>query len=247
MNFLAVIPSRYASTRFPGKPLAMIGDKPMIQLVYERTSEYFENCYVATDDQRIYDAVQSFGGKVVITSCEHQSGTDRVAEALDKIEMQTGEKFDVVVNVQGDEPFICTDHLSLIKGLFCCQDTQIGTLVKFFGENEDIFSPSSPKVVLSKDGKALYFSRSVVPALKSCAPELWQSKHNYLKHIGIYAYKSDVLREITSLDMGALEMVESLEQLRWLENGYTIRTAITDKETMAVDTPEDLENILKFL
>ncbi|MFI3331514.1 MAG: 3-deoxy-manno-octulosonate cytidylyltransferase [Rikenellaceae bacterium] len=247
MKFLAIIPSRFSSTRFPGKPLVEIQSRPMIQWVYERASEYFEHCYVATDDDRIFSAVENFNGKVVMTSTEHKSGTDRCAEALDKIEKTTGIKFDVVVNVQGDEPFICSEHLSLIKGLFKDENCQIATLVKYFSEGEDIFSTTLPKVVRDKNDNAIYFSRSVIPHLRAYEQKDWQKTHNYLKHIGLYAYKTNILREITSLEMGTLETLESLEQLRWIENGYKIKTALTDKETVAVDTPEDLERIIKML
>lgn len=244
MKFLAIIPSRYASTRFPGKPLVQINGKSMIELVYERTSKYFEHCYVATDDPRIEQAVQVFGGRVVMTSTEHRSGTDRCAEALSKIEEMCGMSFDVVVNVQGDEPFICEEHLVKIKGLFNSIDCQIGTLVKRFSEDEDIFNSNLPKVVISADGHALYFSRSVIPFVRSADKAEWQSVNNYFKHIGLYAYRCDVLRQITALPAGTLELAESLEQLRWLENGYRIKVAETQSETIAIDTPEDLDKLL---
>lgn len=247
MKFLAIIPSRYGSTRFPGKPLAMIDGKPMIQMVYERTSKYFEYCYVATDDQRIEQAVDAFKGRVVMTSVDHRSGTDRAAEALQKIEQMSGMNFDVVVNVQGDEPFICEEHLVRVKELFDKTDCQIGTLVKRFSDEEDIFNPNLPKVVVSTDNHALYFSRSVIPYLRSHEPSEWQHNHPYFKHIGLYAYRAQVLREITTLSPGTLEQAESLEQLRWLENGYRIKVAHTDKETVAIDTPEDLEKLLTKL
>lgn len=247
MKFLAIIPSRYASTRFPGKPLAQIQGRPMIQWVYERTKEFFDDCLVATDDERIEAAVKAFGGEVVMTSCEHKSGTDRCAEALSIMEKSSGTRFDVVVNVQGDEPFICTEHLSLIKGAFEDEACQIATLVKEFTEQEDIFNPNLPKVVRDTQNYALYFSRSPIPFLRSEDKIDWQAKHKFLKHIGLYAYKSEVLKEITALSLGVLEQIESLEQLRWLENGYRIKTVQTTKETVAVDTPEDLERIIKLL
>ena len=246
MKFIALIPARYASSRFPGKPLAMIKGKPMIQRVYERVAQQFDTCYVATDDDRIREAVKAFGGRVVMTSTEHRSGTDRCAEALDRVEQELGMQFDVAVNVQGDEPFISEDHLSKIQSIFDDPQVQIGTLVKKFGPNEDIFNPNSPKVVLSATGYALYFSRSVVPFLRGEEQAEWQSKYHYLKHIGLYAYRTDVLREITKLPAGVLEKAESLEQLRWLENGYRIKVAETTAETVAIDTPEDLEKVLKL-
>lgn len=247
MNFLAIIPARYASTRFPGKPLVTILGKPMIQWVYERTSAHFADTWVATDDKRIFDAVTSFGGKVVMTSDSHKSGTDRIAEALETIERLSGVKYDVVINVQGDEPLIATDHLSTIASLFDDDSTQIGTLVKPFAAEEDIFNPNTPKVVLSADNRALYFSRSVIPYVRGAECSDWQSRHTYYKHIGMYAYRANVLREITRLPQSSLELAESLEQLRWLENGYTVRVGVTNVETVSIDTPEDLEKLNQSL
>ena len=245
MNFLALIPARYASTRFPGKPLADIGGKPMIQRVYERSGKHFTDCWVATDDERIESAVKGFGGAVVTTSTEHRSGTDRCAEALQTIEQQTGRQFDVVVNIQGDEPFLQDEHLEKIGSLFNDPTTQIATLVKPFSAGEDIFNPNSPKVVISANSEALYFSRSAIPFLRGEDVAEWQNKHIYHKHLGLYAYRSDVLREITRLPQGELEKAESLEQLRWLENGYKIKVAVTHAESVAIDTPEDLERVLR--
>lgn len=244
MKFLALIPARYASTRFPGKPLADILGKPMIQHVYERAHETFPDCYVATDDKRIADAVLAFGGQVVMTSPDHKSGTDRCREALDKVESATNEHFDVVVNIQGDEPYICTEQLMQIKTCFEDRMTDIATLVKPFGEQEDIFNENLPKVVVSANSYALYFSRSVIPFQRGCDRSLWQRNHRYYKHIGLYAYRSDILRQITSLPMGTLEQCESLEQLRWLENGYRIKVAVTSFESHAIDTPSDLATLL---
>lgn len=247
MNFLAIIPARYASTRFPGKPLVDINGKIMIQRVYERVSSYFEYCCVATDDDRIFSAVESFGGCAVMTSAEHQSGTDRCAEALAKMEQEYDMRFDVVVNIQGDEPFVSEEHLSKIESCFDSGETQIATLVKRFVNSEDIFNLNTPKVVISKNSTALYFSRSVIPHYRGLDPEKWQENHTYWKHIGMYAYRSDVLREITKLPQGELEAVESLEQLRWLEYGYQIKVAETVTETQAIDTPEDLLKVLELL
>ncbi|MDR2935943.1 MAG: 3-deoxy-manno-octulosonate cytidylyltransferase, partial [Rikenellaceae bacterium] len=243
MKFLALIPARYASSRFPGKPLADIAGKPMIQHVYERASQVFDACWVATDDGRISDAVEFFGGRVVMTSPDHRSGTDRCREALDTIERRTGERFDVVVNIQGDEPFVAAEQLQQLATCFNLPDTDIATSVKPFGKGEDIFNPYSPKVVISREGYALYFSRSVVPYLRNEPAEEWQAKHPFLKHLGIYAYRSKVLREIADLKPGVLETAESLEQLRWLENGFRIRVAVTDRESLAVDTPDDLARV----
>lgn len=244
MNFVAIIPARYASTRFPGKPLADILGKPMIRWVYERTAPWFDACYVATDDKRIADTVAAFGGKAVMTSDTLTSGTDRCAEALDAIERQTGRRFDAVINIQGDEPFIREEHLTQIRSCFDDPQTQIATLVKRFGETEDIFNPNLPKVVVSAAGNALYFSRSVIPHLRGEQQEYWQRNYPYYKHIGLYGYRSEVLRQITKLPAGTLEKAESLEQLRWLEHGYAIRVAETHAESLSVDTPADLERLL---
>lgn len=247
MKFLALIPARYASSRFPGKPLADIHGKPMIQRVYERSASVFgEACYVATDDPRIEAAVRAFGGRVIMTSTAHRSGTDRCAEALDTVERQTGERFDIVVNIQGDEPFIATEQLEQIRHCFDDPAVELATLVKPFGADEDIFNENSPKVVLSAAGDALYFSRSPIPFLRGVAREEWQQSHTYYKHIGLYAYRSDVLRAVTRLPQSTLEKAESLEQLRWIENGYRIRTAVTTLESHAIDTPEDLQNVLRL-
>ncbi len=247
MKIIAIIPARYASTRFPGKPLVAIGGKQMIQHVYERTSARIAECWVATDDERIKKAVEAFGGNVVMTSPDHRSGTDRCAEALEKIERSTERSFDVVVNVQGDEPFIAQEHLSAIVDLFDSPQTEIATLVKIFGEDEDIFNPNLPKVVVSAVGEALYFSRSPIPYLRGEEKERWQQQWPYYKHIGMYAYRGKVLRRLTALKPGALEQAESLEQLRWLENGYRIAVKEVETETVAVDTPDDLARIEQML
>ena len=242
MKILALIPARYSSTRFPGKPLALIHGKPMIQRVYEQCSKVFENCYVATDDQRIFDKCQQINANVVMTSTLHKSGTERCREALDTI----GGQWDVVINIQGDEPFIATEQLEQIAGLFNDPKTDIATLVKPFTAQEDIENPNSPKVVLGANYQALYFSRSVIPYLRGVDKTNWQAEHKFLKHIGLYGYRANVLRQITELEQSPLEITESLEQLRWLENGYCIKTATTLLETHAIDTPEDLQNILQL-
>lgn len=246
MKFIAIIPARYASTRFEGKPLADIFGYPMIEHVYKRATKAFDRVVVATDDERIERVVKSFSGSVVMTSTSHRSGTDRCLEALRKSEQLFGEKFDVVINIQGDEPFVSLEQMDKIKGCFGKESTHIATLVKRFTEGEDIFNPNSPKVVISTEGNALYFSRSVVPFLRGEDPKQWQSSHPYYKHIGMYGYRSEVLEKICSLPQGQLELAESLEQLRWLENGFTIQTATTDTESHAIDTPEDLEMVLKL-
>lgn len=246
MKFLGIIPARYASTRFPAKPLAMLGGKTVIQRVYEQVAGILDDAYVATDDERIEAAVKAFGGKVVMTSVDHKSGTDRCYEACIKI----GGQFDVVVNIQGDEPFIQPSQLQAIKTCFDDPTTQIATLVKpFTADNgfEALKNVNSPKVVLNKNMNALYFSRSIIPYQRNAEKADWLRNHTYYKHIGLYAYRVEVLKEITSLPQSSLELAESLEQLRWLENGYTIKAGITEVETIGIDTPQDLEQAEKHL
>ncbi len=244
-RFLAVIPARYGSSRFEGKPLVDIFGKPMIRHVWERASECFEHCAVATDDKRIEDAATAFGATVIMTSPSHRSGTERCNEARAKAEKLFGLSFDAVINIQGDEPFIHTSQLELIKSCFDDDTTQIATLVKPFDDSEDIFNENSPKVVRDVNGNALYFSRSVIPFLRGTDKNAWQKSHRFFKHIGLYGYRSDVLEKICALPAGELERCESLEQLRWIENGYTIRTAVTDCQSHAIDTPSDLELVLR--
>ncbi len=246
MTIIAIIPARFASTRFPGKPLVDLGGKPIIQRVYERVKEIIPNVAVATDDQRIYDCVAAFGGRAVMTRDDHQSGTDRCFEAYQNL----GGNEDIIVNVQGDEPFIAQSHLTLLKSCFADERVQIATLVKAFGaetKEEELFNPNSPKVVLDSDGFALYFSRSVIPYLRGVEPENWAKTHTYFKHIGLYAFRSEVLAQLTRLPQSKLEKAESLEQLRWLENGYSIKAAQTDCETVGIDTPEDLKRAEEYL
>lgn len=243
-DILAIIPARYASTRFEGKPLVDIFGKTMIERVYNKAIKCFKHVVVATDDVRIEQNVVSFGGNVVMTSVSHISGTDRCREALDKSEKLLNITFDVVINIQGDEPFVDATQLESLTALFDDDNCDIATLVKPFTESEDIFNTNSPKVVLSKKGYAIYFSRSVVPFIRGVESDMWQKQHTYYKHIGLYGYKTNVLREISALEVGMLERCESLEQLRWLENGYRIKTAITTVESYAIDTPEDLESVL---
>ncbi len=243
-NIIAIIPARYASTRFEGKPLVDIFGKTMIERVYNKAVKRFKYVVVATDDVRIEQNVLSFGGRVVMTSTTHKSGTDRCNEALTHAEKLFDVKFDVVINIQGDEPFVDTTQLDSLIGCFDDVQCDIATLVKPFSKDEDIFNENSPKVVLSKKGYAIYFSRSVIPFVRGEAKEMWQQNHTYYKHIGLYGYRSTVLREITALEVGELEGCESLEQLRWIENGYTIKSAITLVESYAIDTPEDLKTVL---
>ena len=246
MKFIAIIPARYASTRFPAKPLAMLGGKPVIRRVYEQVAGVLDDAVVATDDERIYEAVRAFGGRVEMTSTAHRSGTDRCWEAYCK----QGREYDVVVNVQGDEPFIRREQLEALKGCFDNPQTDIATLVKPFAESDGLAAlenPNSPKVVLDAESRALYFSRSVIPYLRNVPREEWLSHHTFYKHIGLYAFRADVLREVTSLPQSPLEVAESLEQLRWLENGYKIGVGITESETVGIDTPEDLTRAEEFL
>ncbi|WP_091899293.1 3-deoxy-manno-octulosonate cytidylyltransferase [Prevotella sp. lc2012] len=254
MKFFAIIPARYASTRFPGKPLAMLGGKTVIQRVYEQVKNVLDDAYVATDDERIYAAVESFGGKVVMTRTDHQSGTDRIQEAVEKITSpeymgEAGKQNvpDVIINVQGDEPFIQPSQIETLMRLFDEPETQIGTLGKPFESIEAIENPNSPKIITDNRGFALYFSRSVIPYIRGKEREEWFGQYPFLKHLGIYAYRREVLAEITKLPQSSLEKAESLEQLRWLQNGYRIRVGLTDVETVGIDTPEDLRRAEAFI
>lgn len=243
MKFIGIIPARYESTRFPGKPLAMIKDKPMIQWVYENASKALDEVYVATDDTRIFKAVEAFGGKVVTTLATHQSGTDRCAEAAKKLSATIN--FDVVVNIQGDEPFIQPEQIELLKSCFN-SDAEIATLVKKIDSTEELFNPNRSKVVINETDDALYFSRSPIPFVRGTDEKDWATKNNFWAHIGMYAFKTDVLQKITQLKQGKLELAESLEQLRWLENGYKIKTAETTTQTIGIDTPQDLQAALSL-
>ena len=246
MRFVGIIPARYASQRFPGKPLAILGGKAVIQRVYEQVGKVLDDVYVGTDDDRIKNTVEGFGGKAIMTSPDHKSGTDRIEEAVEKI----GGDFDVVINIQGDEPFI---HESQIKELCACfddADTQIATLGKPFTAEmgmEALENPNSPKIVVDNRGYAMYFSRSVIPYIRNTRREEWIGQFPYLKHIGLYAYRREVLRQVTQLPQSSLEIAESLEQLRWLQNGYKIKVGLTDVETVGIDTPEDLQRAETYL
>ena len=244
MKILGIIPARYESSRFPGKPLAMIAGKSMIQRVYEQCikSSSLKKVIVATDDLRIADHVTDFGGIAEITLKSHQSGTDRCAEIANKYP-----EFDVLVNIQGDEPMINPDQIDLLCGCFKEPNTSIATLVKIITDSEELFNPNTPKVITNKNQEAIYFSRNPIPFLRGIEKESWLTEHIFLKHIGIYAFKANTLKELTLLPVSNLEHAEALEQLRWIENGYKIQTAITDKESQAIDTPEDLQKLLLFL
>jgi len=246
LRFVCIIPARYSSTRFPGKPLVDIGGKTMIQRVYEQASKVLADVYVATDDQRIFDTVLAFGGKAIMTSDQHKSGTDRCYEAFTKLE----EWFDVVINVQGDEPFIQPEQIIELQKCFAEPETQIATLAKKITEKDGIQflnNPNNPKLVINSRNEAMYFSRSVIPYIRGSETKDWISRHDYLKHVGIYAYRADILHELTVLEQSPLEIAESLEQLRWLENGYRIMVGFTDVETVGIDTPEDLEKVKGML
>lgn len=246
MKFIGIIPARYGSSRFPGKPLADMAGKPMIQRVYEQVKKALDEVWVATDDDRILKVVENFGGKAVLTSPDHKSGTDRCNEAFSKI----GNGFDVIINIQGDEPFIQPQQIETLKTCFDSKETQLATLVKPFKKEDGfdvLFNPNSPKVVLNKNSEAIYFSRSIIPYIRDVHHMEWLTKHTFYKHIGMYAYRADVLKEITLLPQSGLELAESLEQLRWIENGYKIKVGLTDIETIGIDTPEDMEKAIKLL
>ena len=243
MKFIAVIPARYASTRFPGKPLAMLGGKTVIQRVCEQAVNVLPEVYVATDDERIFKAVEAFGGHAVMTRADHKSGTDRIQEAVEK----TCTDADVIINIQGDEPFVQPSQIETLMHLFDDPETQIGTLGKRFETIEAVRNPNSPKIVTDRRGFALYFSRSVIPHIRGVETDEWMSFYPFLKHLGVYAYRREVLAKVTRLPQSPLEKAESLEQLRWLENGYRIRVGLTDVETVGIDTPEDLDRAEQFL
>ena len=240
-HFAGIIPARYASSRFPGKPLALIGNKPMIQRVYEQADKSLDLIYVATDDKRIYDTVINFGGKAIMTSPDHQSGTDRCAEAVTRITGETGKMIDIVINIQGDEPFIKPEQIDLLMKCFTGDSVEIATLVRRIEPGEDIFNPNQPKVILNSEGDAIYFSRAAIPFIRDAEKSDWSKKHVYYKHIGLYAYRTETLKKITLLARSPLEISESLEQNRWIENGFRIRTAVTLWENIGIDTPDDLE------
>ena len=251
VTFIGIIPARYASTRFPGKPLALIGDKPMIQRVYEQARKALDKVVVATDDQRIFDCVQSFGGEVVMTRPDHKCGTDRCLEAYITV---CGKRLavsgDIIINIQGDEPFIQPEQIEAIKSCFNDPSTQIATLVKPFTEADslaDLENPNTPKVTFTEDGTALLFSRSVIPYLRGIDKSEWLKQHKHFRHIGMYAYRAEVLEQITRLPQSPLELAESLEQLRWLENGYRIKVAICLTASIGIDTPDDLAKAQQML
>ncbi|WP_207422609.1 3-deoxy-manno-octulosonate cytidylyltransferase [Desertivirga brevis] len=240
-KILGVIPARYASTRFPGKPLIDIEGKSMIQRVYEQAlkTEKLDEVVVATDDERILMHVRAFGGRAILTADTHQSGTDRCAEVAQKLP-----GFDIIINIQGDEPFIDPKQIDMVCTCFASSDTVLATLVKPITSEEELFNVNSPKVVLNKLSEAIYFSRSTIPHVRGKEQTEWLKSHQFYKHIGIYGYRMDTLLSITKLPVSILEKTEALEQLRWIENGYRIKVAVTDIETTAIDTPDDLQKVL---
>lgn len=243
MKIFGIIPARFASTRFPGKPLIDLNGKTMIRRVYEQAAaaKLLSKVAVATDDQRIAEEVRSFGGNVIMTGEHHRSGTDRCAEAV----AIDGGNWDAVINIQGDEPFIKPEQIDLLASLFNDSEVQIGTLVKKLSDPADLDNPNVMKVVLDKHSNGMYFSRSCIPFIRGAGKNDWLNQHTFYKHIGIYGYRIEVLKHITQLEPGILETAESLEQLRWLENGYKIRTRCTEMETISIDVPEDVEKLRK--
>jgi len=247
MNILGIIPARYASSRFPGKPLAIINGKSMIQRVYEQAckAKILSEVIIATDSEAIANHIKTFNGKYIITSENHKSGTERCNEVLEKLQVKNPEKkYDIVINIQGDEPYINPEQIKIVTNCFKDENVDIATLIKKIDSQDELTNPNVVKVITDNDKNAIYFSRSPIPFLKNIDSKEWLKHQNYYKHIGIYAYKSEVLKKITKLKTGILEKAEGLEQLRWIENGYSIKTEITDYESHAVDVPED---ILKFI
>lgn len=243
MKVLGIIPARYASTRFPGKPLVQINGKSMIERVYAQAKKTLglDHVVVATDDARIAEEVIRFGGEYMMTGPDHQSGTDRCAEIA-----RNAPEYDIIINIQGDEPYIDPSQIDLLVSCFQEKSTELATLIKEIHTQEELFNNNIPKVVINSRQEAIYFSRQTIPFIRNAAPEQWMENHQFYKHIGIYGYRRAVLLEITNLSASPLELSESLEQLRWVENGYKILTRVTNLETIAIDTPADLNKISQF-
>lgn len=243
-SILGIIPARYASSRFPGKPLTDILGKSMIQRVYEqaRQSKALADVVVATDDARIYEHVLAFGGKAVYTREDHPSGTDRCFEAM----QNTGKTFDYVINIQGDEPFIDPSQIDLLASV-CDGSTELATLMIPVDSHEVLFDMGEVKITLNTNHEALYFSRMVIPYIKGVDQKDWHKHHSYYRHVGMYAYRHDVLAKITTLPPSSLEKAESLEQLRWLENGFKVKCAVTHFDSHCIDTPEDIEKVIRLM
>jgi 3-deoxy-manno-octulosonate cytidylyltransferase (CMP-KDO synthetase) len=244
MKILGIIPARYQSSRFPGKPLIDIAGKSMIQRVYEQCLEStkLDKIIIATDDQRILDHLHGFDAEGIMTSTHHATGTDRCGEVVANFP-----DFDVIINIQGDEPMIDPSQIDLLCSCFDKINTQIATLVKKIDSLEELYNENSPKVILNKNQEAIYFSRQTIPFIRGQKSSTWLKNHTFYKHIGIYGFKTQTLSEIIKLPLSSLELAESLEQLRWIENGYSIQTAITPKESQAIDTPADVEKLLAIL
>lgn len=243
MNFVGIIPARYGSQRFPGKPLAKIKGKTMIERVYFQTAKALDNVYVATDDTRIENEVKRFGGKCIMTKDSHKSGTDRIAEAIHIIEANHKEHYDAIINVQGDEPFIHPEQIKELCDCFDDEQTEIATLAKYISDNEEVFNPNLPKLITNHNDEALYFSRSPIPYIRDEEQCRWAEKHSFKKHLGMYGYRTDILKKLTNLPPSSLEKAESLEQNRWLEFGYKIKIRITAYKNYPIDTPGDLKDI----
>ena len=245
---VAIIPARYASTRFPGKPLALLGGKPVIQWVWENVSAMPELAcaVVATDDERIAEAVKGFGGRAVMTASTHRSGTDRCGEVVRKLR-EEGQTFDVAINVQGDEPFVRQEQLRSLVDCFADGEVQIATLKTAIHSTAELMSPNNVKVVCDLRGRALYFSRQPLPHLRGVEPEQWMEHHPFFKHVGIYAFRTETLEALVRLQQSPLELCESLEQLRWLENGYEIQVKETAVANIGIDTPADMALAEQYL
>lgn len=248
MRVVGIIPARFASTRFPGKPLALINGISMIERVYQQASacKALTSVVVATDDQRIFDHVTGFGGRVVMTAVSHRSGTDRLGETI-KILSEEGSSYEIAVNIQGDEPFIKPEQISAVINLFRKPEIAIATLIKKIESGSDLFNSNIVKVVTDASGKALLFSRSPIPHFRGLPEDQWTGHYPYYKHIGIYAYRTGTLEELVQLSSASLEETESLEQLRWLWNGYQIFTEVTEFETTGIDTPDDLSKLTNII
>ena len=246
MRVIAIIPARYASTRFPAKPLALLGGKPIIEWVYRAASQLFDTVVVATDDSRIAEVVEGFGGCAIMTSPNHRCGTERCAEALAKM----GEDYDIVVNIQGDEPFTTVEQMRSLISLFENPSIDIATLATpIVGDSatSNITNPNIVKVVIAKDSTALYFSRSAIPYIRDFKQEEWFTRHTFYRHVGIYAFRSEVLQRVVTIEPTPLECAENLEQLRWMESGYTIGVGITNEVGIGIDTPDDLRRAEEIL
>jgi 3-deoxy-manno-octulosonate cytidylyltransferase (CMP-KDO synthetase) len=242
---VGIIPARYASSRFPGKPLVLIQGKSMLERVYEQASKskVLHKVVVATDDSRIYEHVQSFGGQVVLTAANHPSGTDRCWDAV----QQLPDKYSYIINIQGDEPFIDPTQIDELATALQDETTQLATQMIAVNSHEMLFDEGEVKIVLNNNNEALYFSRSVIPHVKNVAKENWHLHHPYFRHVGLYAYRYDILEQITKLPVSTLEKAESLEQLRWIENGYSIKCITTNFESHCIDTPEDIDKVLRLI